>query len=220
MIVLLIGPQGSGKGEQAARLVKKMNLLYFAAGDLLRDLAQENSKTGRQINQIINIDGKLIPDDLMNQLVFGFLDEQNLSSGIVFDGYPRTSYQFEELEKYLEGIGKKIDKVVYLKISEQTAITRLASRRICSQCKAVYNLVTDPPEKEGVCDECGGTLTQRPDENPEAIRARLNAYYQLTEPLIGQARARGILEEVDGERPIEVISEDLVKRLTSFGVGK
>ncbi|MDO8551601.1 MAG: nucleoside monophosphate kinase [bacterium] len=213
MNIVLIGPQGSGKGEQAKRLIEKFNLAYFSAGDLLRDLAGEESGQGKVIHHLMNVEGKLIPDEIMNKLVFDKLNEIDWKNGLLFDGFPRTQHQFAELEKYLTSKAEKVDRLIYLKIKPQTSISRLTSRRICPKCKTIYNLVTDRPKEDEKCDKCGLKLVQRLDESPQAIENRLKSYYELTEPLIDQARKEGLLEEIDGEKPIGEVFQEIVEKL-------
>lgn len=213
MNLLLLGLQGSGKGEQAQRLTERLSLAYLAAGDLLRQKAKEQSEIGKLIHQIVNIEGKLLPDELTSRIVFETLEKIDWKGGIVFDGYPRNAAQFEALEKYLVSKGQKIDKVIYLKIGQETVLRRLSSRRICGNCQAVYNLVTNPPKKSGACDYCRGKLMARSDDRPEAIKERIAAYKEQTEPLIAKARENGILEEIDGEKSIETVFQEIMVRL-------
>lgn len=213
MNLVLLGLQGSGKGEQATRLAKRRHLSYFPAGDLLREKAKDNSALGKAIHQTINVEGKMLPDELMNQFVFEILAKIDGRKGIVFDGYPRTAIQFEFLEQYLKKRGQKIDKVIYLEINEETALKRLSSRRICQNCQEVFNLVTDPPEEPGLCDRCRGELEQRKDDSPALIKNRLADYQKQTQPLIDLVRKKGILIEVDGEKPIEAVFQAILTQL-------
>ncbi len=213
MILLFLGPPGSGKGTQAKLMVKKLKAEYFESGDILREKAQEKNALGQEIDQIIHQEGKYVPDEMMKKIVSGWLTENKLEQGIIFDGFPRTLEQYRDLQKILTEKGKEIEKVVYLKVSKQESVRRLSARRICPQCDLEFNLITKPPKKDELCDQCQRKLVQRKDDSPEIIKKRLETYYQLTKPLVEFVRQEGILEEVDGERPIKVIHQEIVNRL-------
>lgn len=213
MNLVLIGPQGSGKGTQAEFLVKKFGLVYFSPGEVLRDLVKKPTPLARKIDEIMNKQGKLIPDDLMLHVMDAFLAKKDLSKGILFDGYPRNLIQAKMLDDWLTKKELKINRAVYLFISRRESIRRLGSRLECPRCEAVFNILTKPPKKDKICDSCGAELIRRTDDKPAAIAKRLATYYKETAPLIDFYKKRGILEEIDGERPIEVIFEDILERL-------
>ncbi len=209
MNLIILGPQGSGKGTQAELLAKEYNLFYFESGGFLREIA----KTNNEIDGIVNKKGSLVPDDVMISLVSEHLSKTSPShDNLLFDGYPRSAAQYNLLKKWLADSGKKIDLVIFLTISEEESVRRLSARRICSNCGKVYNLVTNPPKDPERC-ECGGKLIQREDDQPDVIRKRLETYRGTTEPLIKTLAEEGILEEVDGERPIETIFQDIKLRI-------
>ena len=212
MNLLVLGSPASGKGTQAEMIVKKLNYQYFEAGDILREIAQEKSSLGQKINRIMK-EGKLLPNQIMDQVAAQWLVKTKIKKGVVFDGYPRKLSQYPTWQKMLAEKGKKVDKVIYLKISQETSIKRIAARRVCSRCDAEYNLVTKLPQRKGVCDQCQEKLIQRQDDNSKTVRKRLKTYYRLTKPLVGHIRRQGILEEVDGERSIEDIHQDIMARL-------
>ncbi|MBI3397167.1 nucleoside monophosphate kinase [Candidatus Woesebacteria bacterium] len=211
MNVLFLGPQGSGKGTQAQKLSKKLEFVYFEAGDFLRNLA----KTDERINETINNKGRLMPDQEMFDYIAGFLQERNVYEGIVFDGFPRSVTQYELLKKLLGEKNSKIDLAIYLDISEGETIRRLSARRICSRCGTIWNLITNPPPKEAC--SCGGSLEQRPDDTPEAIKERLNLYHSITQPLVELMVKEKILRKIDGERPIEVIFNEILEIVRAYG---
>lgn len=213
MNLIIIGPQGSGKGTQAELLAKKFGLFYLEAGAIIREKAKENSDLGKKINEIANTQGKLLPDEMTISLIEEKLDSVDIRKGVIFDGYPRSLIQFKALEEYLQKKGQKIDRVIFLTLSEAESLRRLSARRVCEKCGANFNLTTRPSHSEGVCDACGGRLIQRADDTSERIRARLKEYQKQTVPLVSFWRRQGILEEVDGERPIEVIFEEILERL-------
>lgn len=210
MNLLVLGPQGSGKGTQAEHLAKKFELVYLEMGSLLRQLA----KSDPEIDRLINKEGKLVPDDKTAEIFTKFLSENPLGNkkGLVLDGFPRTPKQYEFVKNYLGAIGQKLDWAIFLEISEKSSIERLSARRTCSVCGKVYNLLTNPP-RGIVCDECGGELIQREDDKQEAIKRRLQIYKERTRPLIEVLEQEQILIRIDGEREIETIFEDICNRL-------
>jgi adenylate kinase len=208
MTIIILGPQGSGKGTQAKLLARDFNLFYLESGEFFRKLAKHDAR----VDEIVNKKGELLPDEEVFAYISTYLDKKDPDGeNIILDGYPRSIKQYEFLKDWLKNKNSKIDKAVLLDISERESIKRLSARRICEQCGAKYNLITKPPPADGC--ECGGKLIQREDDKPEAIRKRLALYKKMTEPLIGVLRKEGILMEVDGERPIKVIFEDIKKRL-------
>lgn len=208
MNLIILGPQGSGKGTQAKLIAKKLNLFYFESGDFLRDLA----KTDSRINEIINKKGVLLPDQEIFSYVSKYLEKNDPDfKNFILDGYPRSVKQYQYLKDWLQEKGSVIDKAILLNISEKESLKRLSARRICEDCGNLYNLITNPPPK-GVC-ECGGKLIQREDDQPDAIKKRLAEYQKQTMPVIDQFRKEGIMLEIDGERPIETIFQDILKQL-------
>jgi len=213
MNLIVIGPQGSGKGEQATRLAKEFGLVHIVMGDILREIAHQKSELGRFVNRTINVEGKLLPDKITFKILKKSLREKKNKNGFVFDGYPRSLLQFKLLEAFFKKEGEKIDRVFYLEIAPQTTIKRLSSRRVCPKCKSVYNLVTDPPKRKGVCDKCGSRLIRRKDDEPEVIRKRLKEYRKKTLPLIAYFEKKDILEKINGEPPIEEVFESIKKKI-------
>jgi len=208
MNIIIFGPQGSGKGTQAELLVKKYDLYYFEAGKILRELAKDDSRLDEKINQ----EGVLLPDTLTNGLFKKYLDENVAKSdGLLFDGYPRSVNQYRFLQEWLGTKGGKIDFAILLNVSEEVSIKRLSARRICVNCGRVYNLITNPPSGEKCV--CGGELMQRKDDQPEAIKERLSAYKKRTKPLVEVFKEDGILVEVNGDRPIDVIFSDTTSHI-------
>jgi len=219
MNILILGPQASGKGTQAEKLIEKYHLACVQMGDILRKIMARESDLGQKIKEFVN-KGILVPDDVIIEVINDYLEGIGRFEGIVFDGFPRTLSQAEYFEKFLSQKGKKIDVVIYISLAREVTLKRLSARRTCERCSATYNLVTKPPKKEGVCDNCGGKLVIREDETPAAINTRLDYFEKNTKSLIEFYRGRGLVEEVDGNRPIEVIFEDIVDRLKKRGLVK
>ncbi len=214
MNIILLGPQGSGKGTQAEELVKKFGLHYFEAGKILRSISESDNKYAEEVKKAIN-GGRLVPDEYMRLIAWDFINkhegERENNKGFLFDGYPRSTNQYEHLKDMLMRFGQGLNMVVNIEISEAESIKRLSARRTCQKCGEIYNLITNPPP-EGRC-KCGGEMIQRDDDRPEAIKRRLAIYREQTHPVFEKARDEGIGIEIDGERPINTISEDLVSRI-------
>jgi adenylate kinase len=212
MNIVLLGAPASGKGTQAKLISQKFGLFYFSAGDLARDLAKKDER----IREIVD-SGKLIPEEEMTKQVIAFLEkEQPFLDNILFDGFPRFITQYEALRKFLESKGKDIDVVFSIDISKDVSVKRIMSRRICPKCGQVFNLLTNPPKVDGKCDNCGSLLVQRTDDTPSKLETRFEYYKSTTEPLIDYLLNKGVLIRVDGDRPIDVISQEIIAHIESL----
>lgn len=213
MNIVILGPQGSGKGTQAKLISKKLGLKRIEAGALVR----REAKKDKEVWETMNVKGKLIPA----KQIFEFIKREVESSGnlvrnVLFDGYPRSLKQYKYFKNWLDETGSKLNFVILLRISEEESIKRLSARRSCLECGTVYNLLTNPPMNENC--KCGGALVHREDDMPEAIRKRLEEYKEKTKPVVEEFRKEGLLLEIDGERPIDVIFEDILKKLREKGI--
>lgn len=206
MIIVLLGPPGVGKGTQGIALAERLGWRHVATGDLLRSHRRENTELGRQAQTFMDR-GELVPDALimdMVEVVFGGLDQ---GQGVVFDGFPRTRAQAVGLDVVLERRRMPIHRVVVIEAGDETIVRRMSGRRSCGQCGAVFNVYSQPPREEGVCDRCGGELTQRPDDEAATVRRRLDVYRDLTQPLIEFYRDAGApLRHVRGDAPVEDVA--------------
>lgn len=204
MIIIFIGIQGSGKGTQAAIIAKRLEIAHISTGDLLR---KATGKLKEKVDSYMN-EGKLIPDGLMIKIIEERIDKPDCEKGFILDGFPRNLEQAKELDKILD-----IDKVVEIAITDEEAIKRLSKRLTCRDCGNVYNLATNPPRQEGVCDKCGGRLIKRSDDTESAIKARLNIYHQETEPIL--KNYEGKIIKVNGQGEIEKVADEIIAKLKS-----
>lgn len=213
MNIIILGMPGAGKGTQADKLAKRLGLFFLSAGELSRDWA----KTDSRIKRIVQ-GGELIPEREMTEYVLSFL-EKNIpeADDILFEGWPRFISQYTDLGKWLSKKGKKIDAIVFLEIKEDVVVKRLSSRRICSECGEVYNLLTNPPKKEGVC-KCGGKLVSRKDDNLESIKTRFEYYRENTGKLVDYLMDKRDVMVIDADRSIGVIFRDIIARLKEKNV--
>ncbi len=200
----LFGPQGSGKGTQAELLAKKYNLPVLSTGDIFRREIKNQSELGKLAGSLIN-SGQLVPDEITDKIVLGELSQGKYKNGFILDGYPRNMNQLAVLEK---NIG--LDLAIELAISDDEVVKRLASRRVCSGCGAIYNVLNKPSQKDGICDLCGGKLVIREDDKPEAIKKRLEIYHRETEPILKYYAEKGKLVKVEGAETIEKVFEGAV----------
>lgn len=208
MNILLLGPQGSGKGTQGEMIAEKFGLFYFESGNYLRELA----KTDPEIDHIVNEVGSLIPDAQMFEIVKKYLLTQNKFDGIVFDGYPRSYPQYQLLAAFLAEHGAKIDHAFVLEIPEDETVRRLSNRRLDPVTHESYNLITNPPPSTVDIS----TLIHREDDTEPIIRKRLAAYRTVTEPLVEALHREGILVEIDGTKHIDDIFTEISEKIASF----
>ena len=210
MNIVILGPQGSGKGTQAEMLVKKYGFTHVETGEILRKMANSNHPWSKKIREMQN-EGILVSDDILGEVI-----KDNLNSahpvGFLFDGTPRNFEQYKLISEMLLQKGEKIDKVIFLEIPEEETVKRLSSRRKCEKCGKAYNLITNPPPESARC-ECGGELIQREDDYPETVRKRQAAFVQSTTKVIEIAASEGILIEINGEQSIEDIHNEIVEKL-------
>lgn len=207
MNIVILGPQGSGKGTQAKLTADKFNLTHIETGKLLREITDSDHPLSEEIANIMN-EGRLVSDHILEEVISSKLHEDHKGNGFVFDGTPRNSAQYDKIKELLSSLHGNLDKVIVINISEDETLSRLSSRRTCETCGKVYNIITNPSPKGEFC-ECGGKLVQREDDKPESIRKRLQTYNEQTSKVISMAKEDGILSEVDGERPIEEIFAEI-----------
>lgn len=210
MRLILLGPPGAGKGVQAEMLKKRYNIPHISTGDMLREEIANKTSLGEKAQEYVK-EGKLVPDDIVIKMVEERLKKDDAKNGFLFDGYPRTINQAIALDKLLEKMNIFIDKVINLEVKEDIILKRLTTRRICSLCGAIYNLLTMRPKVDNVCDKCGGELYQRNDDKEEVIKDRLKTYYLQTSPLVEYYKNKVI--SVDAGREKEETFENIVAKL-------
>ncbi|OGO39520.1 MAG: adenylate kinase [Chloroflexi bacterium RBG_16_57_8] len=212
MNVVFLGAPGAGKGTQAMRVARQVQLAHIATGDLFRQALEKGTAQSLRAKPYMEA-GKLVPDEITIAMVLERISAPDCTGGVIFDGFPRNMKQAEALDKALDGQGKAIDRVVYIKVREQVLVERLGGRWICRKCQAPYHAAYLTPRVAGKCDRCGGELYQRPDDTAETVKKRLVVYENETAPLIEYYSTRGKLIEVDGEGAEEDVERRIVEAL-------
>ena len=211
-VIVLLGPQGSGKGTHGKFIASKLGIPLISTGDIFREEVKKETELGKKVREFVE-KGELVPDEIVVSVVKDRIAKPDCSNGFVLDGFPRTIQQAKALENLT-----KVDLVIFLDVTKETIIDRLSTRRICSKCGAIYNLKYMPPRVPGKCDVCGGELYQRSDDRPEVIARRLEEYEERTKPLVEFYRARGLLRRIDGNGEREVVDRSLEKLLREEGL--
>lgn len=209
MNLILFGAPGAGKGTQGALLSERYGLVRLSTGDLLREALRQGTRLGREAKSFMDA-GELVPDGVILGMVREAMQQAGDARGFIFDGFPRTVTQAEGLQALLEDVGRPLDAVIVLDVDDDSIVRRLGGRLSCPQCGAVYNIHTEPPRVDAVCDRCGSPLAQRADDRPETVRRRLAVYRDQTAPLVGFYQAGTTpVYHVDGDRPIEQVQAEL-----------
>jgi adenylate kinase len=214
MRLILLGPPGSGKGTQAKLLSQRLGLEHIGTGDLLREAIRRETPVGLQARPFVE-SGGLVPDPVVNDLIAERFRRPDRPAKFVMDGYPRTVAQAQAFDEVLAQAGLPLDVALLLQVDDAEVIQRLAGRWSCPRpgCKATYHVVSNPPRKAGVCDECGTPLVQRADDTEATVRARLAVYRRDTAELIPYYRSRGLLADAPGQGAIEEIHQGLLGAL-------
>ena len=217
MIIIMMGAQGTGKGTVAGSISEHTGIKQLSTGDVFRKNIKEQTPLGIEANKYI-AKGNLVPDDITVPMVVGYLDSEFAKDGIILDGFPRTLEQAEKLDEILTQRGKKVDLVINLTTPREEIIDRILTRRVCPNCKTIYNIKLNPPKVEGICDKSGTEIVQREDDSSkEAINQRLETYENKTAPLVEYYAKKGVLrtEKVSAKinRMGKEVAADIIKDL-------
>ena len=204
--IIIIGPQGSGKGTQAAALSAKFKIPHISSGEIFRKHINHRTPLGLKVRSVLE-QGQLVPDDLTNQIIKERITKEDCQSGFILDGYPRNIKQAKFLEEFI-----KIEVVLEIWLADPEVIKRVAGRRVCN-CGETYHLEYDPPKNENICDKCAQKIRRRDDESDQALKQRLAIYHQETEPLIEYYHDLRILIKVNGEPSIPQVTAEIFTKL-------
>ena len=216
MQVILLGAPGVGKGTQASLLANGQGIPHISAGDILRQEMKSGTDLGNEAKDFVN-QGKLVPDELIINIIKNTIKGENYQKGFILDGFPRTIVQAKALDDILNELGKNINVAINIDVSADEIIKRLSGRRVCENCKENFHIEFKTPRESDKCDRCGGRLIIRDDDKPETIKNRLEVYRNMTEPLIGYYGEKGLLENVSGSKSILEIKQNIEEVLRKKG---
>jgi len=208
MRIVVLGAPGAGKGTQARNLAKHFNAPHVSTGDMLREHMRNGTEIGNSIRDLMD-HGELVSDALVTALVEPVIEGGNY----ILDGFPRTLSQAEVLDKMTNALHLPLDRVISVNVPDEVIMERMTGRVTCPDCGAMYHLVYYPPKKTGLCDACGQTLIQREDDKARTVENRLHVYHEMTEPIIGYYRERGLLLEVGGVGEMQDIADRMIRAL-------
>lgn len=219
MVIVMLGAQGSGKGTVGTKLAEELNIPHISTGDIFRENLKNNTNLGKQASKYINA-GELVPDELTNMILQDRLSREDVvKKGAVIDGYPRTKEQCLKLDEILNSLNLQVDVAINLDVDYEELIDRITTRRVCRDCKAGYNTKYNPPKQGDVCDKCGGKVVQRDDDKEEAVKQRLDIYYNNEKVILEYyAKDNKLRVEKAGDkinRPSSAVIEELIIQLKS-----
>lgn len=215
MNILIMGPAGSGKGTQSEKILEHFDIPHISTGDMLRGAIKEGSMLGLQAQEFMN-KGKLVPDDLVIELIAERLQKSDCQKGYLIDGFPRSLPQALALEEITNRIGKPIQAVINLTVDFDALAERVTGRRTCKNCGAIYHIKYSPPKVEGVCDVCGSALIQRPDDTVEQLKVRLDEHHKNTQPCLDYYQEKGLVININASRPIDEVYDEIQKALAKL----
>ena len=217
MNIIMLGAPGTGKGTIAGILSENLGIPQISTGDIFRKNIKEGTELGKLADSYIS-KGQLVPDDVTVQIVVERLNEPDAKNGVILDGFPRTVVQADKLKQILNEKGEKVDITINLTTPEDEIIERIVNRRVCSNqnCKAVYNIVLNPPKVEGICDKCGSELITRKDDKVETVKIRLEQYFKQTSPLVDYYEKEGILYSAVVSKSINKLGADVAKDILEY----
>ena len=212
--IVLMGPPGAGKGTLATKLREELHLVHISTGDMFREAIKNLTELGKLAKSYLD-SGNLVPDQVTIALVKERLSRDDCANGFLLDGFPRTLVQAEALDELTKEINRPIETVINLDCDTNELVRRISGRRVCKNCGAPYHIETMKPKVEGVCDICGGPLFQRPDDNEEALKVRLQHYVLSTKPLLRYYEDKGLLKNFDSLGGIERLFDEVTNFLNS-----
>ena len=212
MNLLIIGAPGAGKGTMSDLLINTYHLVHVSTGDMLRAAVKAGTPVGLKAQEYMNM-GALVPDEVIHDIIVERLSQDDIKAGFLFDGYPRTIAQAQDLDLILKEIGLKIDAVINLNIEDDELIKRITGRRLCPTCGEIFNIYYKAPAKEGICDKCGAELITRKDDNLESLTVRLQEYHKNTQPVIEYYEKAGLVANVDAKQGVDEVFGDIRKLL-------
>jgi len=212
LILLLVGAAGAGKGTQAAVLSSDLGIPHLASGNLFRAAMAAGTPLGQEAKSYMER-GELVPDATTIGMFMEELSRPEAANGAILDGFPRTEAQAQALDATLAGMGERVGKVVYIEVPTETLVERLAGRWVCPVCGTPYHEINDPPRVPGRCDREGAEIVQRDDDRPEVVRARLEQQVPPMLDVVAHYEGAGVVEHVDGERSIDEITDDILRRV-------
>lgn len=218
MNLLIMGKPGAGKGTLASQLLDHYKLKHISTGNIYRDEMAKRSPIGLEAEKYIAA-GELVPDEMTNDIVKDVLRAGGFPNGFMLDGYPRTTAQAVALDGILEGIHDRLTAVINIDVSDEVLLDRMAGRRVCPACNALYHVTFHPTKVPGICDACGAKVIQREDDKEESVLNRLRIYNQKTRPLIEYYRKKHLLLVFDGNRGSDVVFREILARLDAIQNG-
>ena len=210
-----MGPAGAGKGTMSDLILKEYEIPHISTGDMLRENVKQGTDLGNEAKSYMEA-GKLVPDDVINAMVEERLQQPDCQKGYLLDGFPRTLVQAEAFNKIAEKIGKPVESVIALEVDFEVLKDRITGRRICSDCGAIFHIRNHAPKVEGVCDECGGTLTQRKDDTVEQLTVRMEEYENNTKPVIDFFEKLGVVKHINASRDKKEVFAEIKETLSAF----
>ncbi|MBQ9019646.1 MAG: adenylate kinase [Bacilli bacterium] len=210
--IMFIAPPAAGKGTQAELVVEKYHIPHISTGDILREISKEDSEIGKYVQETL-ASGQLVKDDITYQLIEDRLKKEDCKKGFIIDGFPRNIDQAYQYDKILDKLGYEVGNVILINIDKKTLEKRITGRRICEKCNSIYNINDEAssPKQESICDNCGGKLYQRSDDNLASFETRYETYIEKTEPIIKHYKDMNVLSEVEGNDTVENIFKSIDK---------
>ncbi|MCL1808794.1 MAG: adenylate kinase [Clostridiales bacterium] len=212
MNLILLGPPGAGKGTQAVKLKEKYSIPHISTGDIFRKNIKEGTELGIKAKMYMD-KGELVPDDVVIGIALSRLCESDCEGGFLLDGFPRTVHQAEELSAFLADSGRALDLVLDINVDKDELVRRLSGRRVCKLCGATFHVTGMPPQKDGICDKCGGELLQRADDSEETVTNRIEVYNRQTMPLVDYYEKMGVIAHIDGAAGLENVFSEITKSI-------